>query len=130
MKRKDERIQVYYRESETPAGTTRRNDYRHYIYSKALYDAGGLYAQSAALSATDSVNSDLKVAKEFYETALDTTLESPSRVIYNYFMMDLMGLDDIDVRRRKMNEVSKTDIIKVAKKIKMDTVFCIEGVNK
>ena len=51
-------------------------------------------------------------------------------MIENYFMMDLMGLDDIDVRRRKMNEVSKADIIKVAKKIKMDTVFCIEGVNK
>ena len=75
-------------------------------------------------------DSDINIAKEYFQTALDSVVESEASMIENYFMMDLMGLDDIDVRRRKMNEVSKADIIKVAKKIKMDTVFCIEGVNK
>ena len=75
-------------------------------------------------------DSDINIAKEYFQTALDSVVESEASMIENYFMMDLMGLDDIDVRRRKMNEVSKSDIIKVAKKIKMDTVFCIEGVNK
>jgi len=70
---------------------------------------------------------DLKVAKEFYETALDTTLESPSRVIYNYFMMDLLNTDDLETKRKKMNKVVKEEIIKVAKKVKIDTIFLLEG---
>lgn len=42
-------------------------------------------------------------------------------------MMELLGTDDLEEKRRKIMEVSKTDIIKVAKKIKMDTVFLLEG---
>ena len=33
-----------------------------------------------------------------------------------------------DEDRRKIQEVTKNDIIKVAKKVKMDTVFFLEGV--
>ena len=42
-------------------------------------------------------------------------------------MMVLIGTDDLDEKRRKIMEVSKADIIKVAKKIKMDSVFLLEG---
>lgn len=74
--------------------------------------------------------SDINIAKEYFSTALDGVDESESSIIENYFMMDLMGLDDLETRRKKMNEVTPAEIIKVAKKIKMDTIFCIEGVSK
>lgn len=107
MKRKDERIQVYYRESETPAGTTRRNDYRHYIYSKALYDAGGLYAQTAALSATDSVNSDLKVAKEPVKFTVNRNrkITNECKVVWNGVIYDISYVDGFDFRSKQITFV-------------------------
>ncbi len=71
---------------------------------------------------------NLKAAKEYYNTALEELEESESRIIDNYYMMELLGTDDLEEKRKKMNQVTKEEIIKVAKKIKMDTIFCLEGV--
>lgn len=71
---------------------------------------------------------DINIAKEYFSTALDEILESPDRIIDNYLMMEIMGTDDIDVKREKMMQVSKNEIVKLAKKIKIDTIFCLEGV--
>lgn len=71
---------------------------------------------------------DVKVAKEYYETAMDEMLDSQSRIIDNYLMMQLLGTDDFDVKREKMKRVTKDEIIKVAKKVKLDTIFYLEGV--
>ncbi len=73
-------------------------------------------------------DNDLIIAREYYLTALDDILESPSAIIDNYLMMELLGTDTIEEKRTKITEVTKKDIVKVAKKIKMDTVFCLEGV--
>ena len=74
-------------------------------------------------------DNDIKIAKEYYNTALDDVLESQSRIIENYFLSDIIGTDTIDVKRKLMNEVTKEEIVKVAKKIKIDTVFLLEGDN-
>ena len=71
---------------------------------------------------------DLKIAKEYYISAIDEMLESESSIIDNYLMVELIGVDDYEEKRKKMLEVTKRDIIRVAKKIKMDTVFFLEGV--
>ena len=42
-------------------------------------------------------------------------------------MMELIGTDTLEEKRRKIMSVTKEDIIKVAKKVKMDTVFLLEG---
>lgn len=73
--------------------------------------------------------SDINIAKEYYNTALDDVEESPSRIIENYFLSDLIGTDTIEEKRTKMNKVTKEEIIKVAKKVKMDTIFLLEGDN-
>ncbi len=75
----------------------------------------------------DFDDQEINVAKEYYCTALDEVLDSPNQIINNYYMMELIGTDDLDEKRRKIMEVSKADIIKVAKKIKMDSVFLLEG---
>ena len=43
--------------------------------------------------------------------------------------MSLLKTDDIETRLKKMNEVTLADIIKVSKKVKIDTVYCLEGIN-
>lgn len=73
---------------------------------------------------------DLNIAKEYFNTALDSVLESQISIMDTYYMMDLVGLDDIETRRKKMSEVTVNEVIKVAKKVKIDTIYCLEGVNE
>lgn len=71
---------------------------------------------------------DLNMAKEYYNTALEEVEESQAKIINNYYMTELIGTDSIEVKREKMNAVTKEEIIKVAKKISIDTIFLLEGV--
>ena len=73
---------------------------------------------------------DINKAKEYYQTALDSIYENESSIIESYYMMDILGLDDIKTRIKNMKKVDKDEIIKVAKKIKMDTIYCLEGVKE
>jgi len=70
---------------------------------------------------------DIAKAKEFYLTVLDAIEENPSQILSDYLMMEILETDSIVEKRKKIMEVSKNDIVKVAKKIKGDTVFCLEG---
>lgn len=45
-----------------------------------------------------------------------------------YLFEEILGIDSIDIRRNKMKQVKKSEIVKAAKKITMDTVFLLEGV--
>lgn len=71
---------------------------------------------------------DIKIAKEYYNTAMDEILESEDRIINNYYVMEMIGTDDIDKKRSMMSKVVKEEIVEVAKKVYMDTIFCLEGV--
>ena len=70
---------------------------------------------------------DISVAKELFNTAIDETMESQSKIIDNYLMMEFIGTDDLDKKRELMNKVTKKEIVNVAKKVKIDTVFLLEG---
>lgn len=72
---------------------------------------------------------DIKTAKEYYNTALDEVDDSQFRIIDNYFLKDIIGTDTISEKRIKMNNVTKEEIIGVAKKMKIDTIFLLEGDN-
>lgn len=71
---------------------------------------------------------DILMAKEYYNTALEEIEDSQSKIINNYLMMELINADDIDVKREKMNKVTKNEIVRVAKKVTIDTILCLEGV--
>lgn len=71
--------------------------------------------------------SDISVAKELFNTAIDETMESQSKIIDNYLMMEFIGTDELDKKRELMNKVTKKEIVNVAKKVKIDTVFLLEG---
>ena len=71
---------------------------------------------------------DINMAKEYYNTALEELEESQHKIVNNYYMSELIGTDTIEVKREKMNKVTKEEIIKVAKKVIIDTIFLLEGV--
>ncbi len=71
---------------------------------------------------------DIQIAKEFYNTAADEVEESEYRMISEVLMQEVLGLEPLKDRVKKMNQVSKSEIVKVCKKINMDTVFLLEGV--
>ena len=41
--------------------------------------------------------------------------------------LSLLGTDSLEEKRKKMSKVTKREIVKVAKKVKIDTVFLLEG---
>lgn len=71
---------------------------------------------------------DIEVAKEFYYTSIEELGEDEYRIIAEFMMEEILGLPPIVERLKKMNTVTKKEIIKVYKKITMDTVFLLEGV--
>lgn len=71
---------------------------------------------------------DISIAREYFLTALEEVQESSDQIIDNYLMMELIGTDNLDTKREMIMKVTKEEIIKVAKKIKMDTIFLLEGV--
>lgn len=70
---------------------------------------------------------DIDKAKELFTSAIDEISESKARIIESYYMIELLGVDDIETKKEKMLKVTKDEIIKVAKKVKFDIVYMLEG---
>ena len=70
---------------------------------------------------------DINIAKQYFETAFDELEEDPNSVIDLYLSKMYYDTDDLDVKRKNIMKVSKSELVKVAKKIHMDTVFELEG---
>lgn len=73
---------------------------------------------------------ELEHAKELYQTAIDEIGESQAEIISSYYMIELLGVDDLETKSKKMKKVLKKEIVKVAKKVKIDTVYMLEGVEE
>ena len=69
----------------------------------------------------------VKKAKEYYTSAIDDIIESPFQIIESYYMIELLGVDDIETKRKKMLKVTKEEIIALAKKVKINTIYILEG---
>ena len=77
---------------------------------------------------TGKIDDDrIEKAKEYYTSAIDDIIESPFQIIESYYMIELLGVDDIETKRKKMLKVTKDEIIAVAKKVKINTVYILEG---
>lgn len=71
----------------------------------------------------------IEVVKENYLSLLKEIEDNENAIVETYLAKDLLNLGDIEERKKEIMRVTKDDIIKVAKKIKIDTVFLLEGVN-
>ena len=70
---------------------------------------------------------ELKNAKTEYLISIENIIENNRNIIDYYYGMNLFGSDDIDTKIEKIKKITKEDIINVAKKIKLDTIFYLEG---
>ena len=59
--------------------------------------------------------------------AITSIEESPMSIIREYLTETLFGLEPYTEREAIMKKVTKKDIIKVFKKVKIDTIFLLEG---
>lgn len=71
--------------------------------------------------------STLDNAKETLISSIKASKDSPSGIINTYYAMELVGSDDFDTRIENINKITLSDIAKVAKKIKIHTVFTLES---
>lgn len=72
----------------------------------------------------------IDMVKENYISLLKEIEDNESAIIETYLAKDLLNLGDIEERKREVMKVTKEDIIRVANKIKIDTVFLLEGVQE
>ena len=73
---------------------------------------------------------EIENAKKMYLSSIDEIEESQDEIIDSYYMMDLLGVDDIETKKKKMMEVTKKEIISVSKKVHIDTIYLLEGVKE
>ena len=71
--------------------------------------------------------SDISVAKEYYNSLTESIVESPARLINESFSEKILGVDSLEKRKENINKITKKDIIRVSKKLNIDTIFLLEG---
>jgi len=52
---------------------------------------------------------------------------NPDSIISLYAGIEYLGSDDIKTRIERMNKVTKEDVMKLATKIHLDTIYLLEG---
>lgn len=75
----------------------------------------------------DFKEEDIEIAQNNYLTLLKEIEDNENAIIETYLAKDLLNLGDIEERKQMIKKVTKEDIIQVAKKVKIDTIFLLEG---
>lgn len=71
----------------------------------------------------EDINSSIAI----YNSSILSMQDSPYNIIGVYKAKDYLNLDPIEVRIKEINKVNKEMIINLSKKIKIDTIFLLEG---
>ena len=69
----------------------------------------------------------IEKAKSKYINSLNQTLENPLAITSSYYAMELMGIDDIETRKKEILKVTYKDIKELSKKIHLDTIYLLGG---
>lgn len=70
---------------------------------------------------------DLEDAKNIYITRMNEILDNQDAIIDTFIASDTFNLGTIDERCEEIKTITKDEIIKLSKKVKMDTIFLLEG---
>lgn len=73
---------------------------------------------------------DIEKAKKYYISALEEIEDNPSQMIASYYAYDKLKIDDLETRKKKIKKVTKDEIILLASKVYIDTIFLLGGDNK
>ena len=77
---------------------------------------------------SDVSQTDLESAKKNLITSLKMISDSPASLVNNYQFCNIAGLKPINKRIEDINAVSILDIKKMAKKVKINTIYLLSGV--
>jgi predicted Zn-dependent peptidase len=70
---------------------------------------------------------DIDKAKQTVVSAIRGVIDSPSKIIEAYFLSEVIDSDYLDDKEKQVLLVKKEDIMNVAKKLYIDTVYLLEG---
>ena len=70
---------------------------------------------------------DLNDAKEIISSSLNSCYDNPGRIVDNYLFQNIAGLESVEIRKEKYQKVTKKDIINLAKKIKLNTIYFLSN---
>lgn len=73
---------------------------------------------------------ELEKAKSYYYSSLEEIEDNPSQIIGIYFSMDKLGLGDIEERKKIVSKITKEEIMNLAAKISIDTIYMLGGDKK
>lgn len=71
---------------------------------------------------------DIIKAKVTYINSIKELEDSPQSIVSLYAGMEYLGSDDIENRIKQINKVTKKSVVKLAKKVHMDLIYLLEGV--
>lgn len=72
---------------------------------------------------------EIRSAKIEYEFNIEDSLEKPFRIITSFYSSVIYDSDLIDERIEKIRNVTKKDVIELAKHIHIDTTYLLGGIN-
>lgn len=72
---------------------------------------------------------DIEKAINAYINSVRNMEDSSSDTVFNCFLQQVINSDNFEEKIKKINKVKKEDIIKLSKKIKLNTIFLMRGGN-
>lgn len=73
------------------------------------------------------LNEDIIKAKITYINSLKELEDNPGSLLSLYAGIEYLKSDDLETRFKKINKVTHSDVVKLASKIHLDTVYLLEG---
>lgn len=70
---------------------------------------------------------DINEAKQNMISSIETITDSQRRILNMYYSMELIGGEDIEKRIEKVKNVTKEEVVKLANKLKIDTIYLMSG---
>ena len=67
------------------------------------------------------------VQRTITSTCQRLTADLYAGIINNYYAQSLVDADTLDIKIKKYSNITKEEVVNIAKKIKMDTIYILEG---
>lgn len=83
--------------------------------------------QLKAIQKGDFTEEEIEKAKIRYISIIDEMYDYPSQIISYYYASEILDSDLPEERKKMIDKVSKEDIVKVANKIYVDTIYLLGG---
>ncbi len=80
-----------------------------------------------AIQKGDITDADLEKEKKYACSSIEDIFDSPNKIINYYYMVAMLGMESLEIRKDKIMKIVKEDIIRVANKVKIDTICLLGG---